>query len=603
MAKRRSFLEDVLRIRVKGKPSKANDVQVSKEGSALVDFLSEATEGGNIVDISEFSKFRTLGDDRETQYRAYDEMCSDSVFSSALEMYADDSTQYNSKGQVIWAESENEEVSKFANRLIDILELNKNAWSHIYSLCKYGDVYLELFKDDESMFTSQKDSVERVDNSEIYIQKSKKGSVLRERLEMVKNPSEIFDLVSMGKTVGFVRVDVDQTNQTSTFMDYQSVMEGSQTLISPANKFVHIALNQNTDRFVEKFPIIVKAYDKESGEEVERRIEYDVNRGKSILYGLFKAYREKVLMEDSLLLNRVTRSSIIRLLQVEVGDMPKPQARELLKRMKQLIEQKNYMDKDVGDYKSQASPSPIDNVVYVPTHGGQGTVTMSNIGGDVDVKSIVDVDYFMNKIYAGLKIPKQFLGGDSEEGSLSAGTSLTKLDSRYARTIKRIQNAYICGIETLINLFALDKGMDDYVNNFKIKMTSPATTEDAERDEMLSTKLDLVDRFVQLLGDEQLTTPQTRKEVVMFFINNYLSEPDIAEILKVDETAEKITKQMQEEETEVEDDGFDGFSGGGSSRPSMGASDFDSDMDYGGDFEMPSDEGAEEEPMIDVGEE
>lgn len=213
--------------------------------------------------------------------------------------------------------------------------------------------------------------------------------------------------------------------------------------------------------------------------------------------------------------------------------MPKPQARELLKRVKNLIEQKNFMDKDAGTFSSMASPGPIDNIIYIPTHDGKGTITASNLGGDVDVKSIADIDYYKNKIYAGLKIPRQYMGEESD-GGLAGGTSLTKLDARYARTIKRIQTTYIEGITTLINLFALDKGLTGHVNNFTIKMVSPSTIEDQERDESLDNRVNIVSNLMGLLAEEGITSVEQRKEILMYFINNYFNEPDISDIMADD---------------------------------------------------------------------
>lgn len=102
-------------------------------------------------------------------------------------------------------------------------------------------------------------------------------------------------------------------------------------------------------------------------------------------------------MEDSVLLNRVTRSAITRILQIEVGDMPRPQVREKLRQVKQMVEQRNFMDTNSGTFSNQASPGPVDNIIYVPTRNGNGAITMSSIGGDVDPKSLIDLEYFQQK--------------------------------------------------------------------------------------------------------------------------------------------------------------------------------------------------------------
>lgn len=593
----RSLFEEFLKIRIKGKPGKEADAGIAVKGNTLVDVLEKASDAGKLVDYSEFQQFRTIGTDRNEQYRVYDEMAYDSVVSTALELYSDDATQYNSKGQIIWVESEDPQIAQFANRLIDNLQLNENMWSYAYNLVKYGDVYLELFRDDE---IQEDPLVKTLDHTDLDVVKNKKGSVLEEYIELVPNPARLFDLSNRGKTVGFVEVNLaDNSDGTPQFKNYMYNMNDTNIKVYDPKKFVHIMLNPDTDRFPEKLSLTFDGKNNKVNDSdpdsVQAKVEqvtinYNVKRGKSILHDQYKLYRELQLMEDALLLNRVTRSSIIRLLQIEIGDMPPSQAEQLLHRYKNLIEQKNYLDKDASYFTSSANPGPIDNVLYIPTRDGKGAISMSNLGGDVDVKAITDVDYFKNKYYAGYKIPRQFLGETDEGGGFSGGTSLTKLDARYARTIKRVQNALIAGVTTLINIFAISKDLSEYVNNFTVKMVSPATTEDAERDETLNTRIDIVSKFMELIP-EGMVDDLTMKDIIVTFMSEYLSEPDVAEKIDEDQTVEKAKEDINME--------FNATGGG-----PMGGNDIDIDM--GGEprgMNEPSgfgNEGGMNEPMVDT---
>lgn len=573
----RAFLEDVLRVRVKPAENKSDDYG---SGGILDDIEGDGVSISNLNGLSELNQFRTIASDRESQYKIYDEMANDSVIASALEMYADDATQYNTKGEIIWAESDNPDISKFANNLIDALNLNKYAWTHIYNLVKYGDVYLETFRD-----ITNEDNRKMI-AGDIVLDRRPVGSRMDEYVEMVPNPAEIFTLMEKGKIEGFIRAPIN--NQDANYFNSSlRIFDAMETTVYSPDKFIHIPLSGETSRFPDVFTLEYKG-----DKDVEAK-EYTIVRGKSILHDLFKIYKEVRLMEDSILLNRVTRSSIIRIMQVEMGDAPKQQTREKLKRIKQLVEQKNYMDKNAGDYKSMAAPGPIDNIIYVPTKHGEGAITASTVGGDVDVKSIVDLDYFKNKLYGGLKIPKQFLGEDMEGSGLSSGTSLTKLDARYARTVKRIQNSYIEGITSLINLYALDRGLTDHVGNFTIKMVSPATVEDQERDETMDNHVNMISSILELI-DTDYFKDGTKKDVLLHFIRNMLNEPEVADILD-DDTA--VEEQEAEGDEPSESGNFGG--GGGFGGPDLGGSDFGDD--FGGfDDEGPElDLGPEEPEMPD----
>ena len=571
----RIFLEDVLGIRIKGKPNiRSTMPNTAGTPEDLIDILnnieSSADISGVAANLSELTSIKQISSDIENRYRIYDEMEMDSIISGALDMYADDATQYNSEGSVIWAASDDTDVANFANRLIDIFQLNSRSWSYIRSLIKYGDLYLETFRDDETGDDLDPYETDTIKNgSDIKIHKPAIGAKLEEYIQKVDNPAIIYDLSRKGKTVGYIKVKptIDTTEMKYTYQSTIGVQDCSTIL--PSDKFVHICLPSD-DRFPEEINVTY------SNNENSNTMRYKINRGKSILHNVYKVYKELQLMEDSVLLNRVTRSSIIRILQIEVGDMPKAQAREVLKRFKTIIEQKNFMDKTDGTYSSQASPGPIDNCIYVPTYNGKGAVSASNLGGDVDVKSIIDLDYFREKLSgAGLKIPLSYISGTAQENGLGGGSSLTKIDARYARTVKGIQNAYIQGITTLINIFAIDKGLGDkVVNNFTIKMVSPTTQEDAERDEIRGNKIELANSIMEMLNNLEDISPDAKRDIVTYLINNYIDESSISDILN--EYAEQV------ENANSDNGGIDGGDFDIGSTPDIsGADDFGSDM---GDF-------------------
>jgi hypothetical protein len=337
-----NFRSNVLGIRVKPNPRK------STRNTTLGNML-DGFEGSTLIDISEIEKFRAISDDRNSVYRIFDEMSLDSTVSTVLEMYTDDATQYNSKGLVVWVESDDENISRYSNRLLDVLKINSNAWSHVYNMIKYGDVYIELFRDNE--IEDKPNPTSNMNNANVDVVDKVIGSKLSEYIEAEPNPATIYDIMSRGKTIGFIKTPesdfVDPVDPTyNTF--HRDARKADVTEVLPPDKYIHIALALNTTRFPEKLQLAfrndnISELDPDYGSITYK--EYNINRGRSILHNVYRIYRELKLMEDSLLLNRVTRSSIIRLLQIEVGDMPKSQVREMLKRIKSMIEQKNFMDK------------------------------------------------------------------------------------------------------------------------------------------------------------------------------------------------------------------------------------------------------------------
>ena len=526
----KSFFEDAFRIKIR--PNEKNQsLPIVKDSEDLTYKQMMKGGSGSLIDTEAISKFRSLSTNRQERYQEFENLLSDATIAAAIEMYADDSTQYDYRtGKVIWAESNNLEIQKACNRLIDVLGINDKAWTHIYSLCTYGDVYLRLYRDgDLSDYVELYNSAKR-GQSVVRIKPKDNSRKIEEYIEYVDDPSTIYDLQERDKTAGFVRVSELQSTENNVSATYNSFF--SQTVnvndidLYDATSFVHICLSGNIERKPELMTIT-----RSNGNTSV----YKVKTGKSILADAYPASQTVALLEDSMLLNRLTKSALIRILQIEVGNIPKPEAESILHRVKSLIEQKIALNKQNGVVASYNSPGPMENVIYVPTKEGKGAITATNLGGDVNVKDIVDVDYFNNKKLSALKIPKQYLNYDAPEG-LGNGTSLTKLSSRYAHTIMRIQKAYISGITTLLNIFFADKGLD-YINKFTLKMVSPSTLEDTERDEQIQNRLDQASSIISLLTDH--VEDKGMKEVIEWLLSDFLNLSDIADIVKnytIDET-------------------------------------------------------------------
>lgn len=475
----------------------------------------------DVLNMNEINKFRLLSNKRNEKYNSFDLMAQDSRVASILNMYADDCTQYNQSSKVIWAESSDPDCADFVNRLIDNLQLNKLAWTHIYSLCKYGDLYLELFYDNESKNSGD------IKN---YIYERPEGARLTEHIEMVKNPATMFDLISQGKTEFYIKVHDEKDNYNPNDFDqlYNNYHYLETDVVLPADKFIHISINDAYSRFPNRYVL-------KNNETDEEEI-YDVKEGNSILANVFKVWSELNLLEDSVLLNRLSKSAIIRLIQIEVGNTDDTEVQEILQTLRDKISRSRYIDKNTGDYKNQVNPGPLENIIYHATHKGNGVISHSTIGGDVDVKALADIDHFLEKFAQGFPIPLAYVKQTNDDGGgLSAGTSLTKFDARYGRTLKRYQNAYISGVTDLINVFAYKRGVKQYINEFNIKMVSPSAVEDNERDEKLKSHTEIIRDIMDVInGLDESYSPEIKKEILNYLIQSMLQDNGLNDILQND---------------------------------------------------------------------
>ena len=78
-------------------------------------------------------------------YSDYESMDTDAIISSALDIYADESTMKNEFDQVLTIQCQNENVQKILHNLFyDICNIEFNLWPWLRNMCKYGDAFLKL---------------------------------------------------------------------------------------------------------------------------------------------------------------------------------------------------------------------------------------------------------------------------------------------------------------------------------------------------------------------------------------------------------------------------------------------------------------------------
>ena len=517
------------------------------------------------LDTTKLQSFTQLSQRRDTIYQLLDTMSEDPTISAALEIYAEDSTETNDEGRVVWCESDDAEIVKFVTFLLDTMNVDKNIYRWVYSLCKYGDLYLRLFHESEMDNDSITKDVENAKNQKsknsnkkdtlneaIKFSIANKNDHLSHYVEMVPNPAEMFELTRHGKTCGYIQADVMPTQQKVDFLygDYfRYSFKQKDVTVYEATNFVHAALEDNSSRTPEEVNLFLG----DTIDDNSPSVNYIVKRGQPIFYNAFKVWRCIMLLENSLLLNRITKSSILRIIGVEVGDMDKTQVGPHLMNIKQLIEQKSAID--VGtSMEEYTNPGPVENNIYVPTHNGIGSISTQQVGGDVDVKSLADLDYFKDRFYTALRIPKQYLGDTDDATGFNGGTALSIISNRYAKMIKRIQNVVIQCITDAVNLMLLDKQLDSYVNKFELHMLPPATEEDATRRDNQANEIQVIRDIMDLLGDVEDSS--AKLEILKILLSNVISDSDILQILsdEVERLEAEGAQDTSSEESPENDD-------------------------------------------------
>lgn len=586
------------------KPVPKPEINIGLDVSdAFWDAMMEAADA-SAIDIGAINSFSQISQNRETLYQVLDVMAEDPLMAAALEVYTEDATETNDTGDVVWVESSDAQVSKYISFLLNSLNVNKHIYNWMYSLIKYGDIYLRLYRNsdfendllDKNQRTELNEQFTNLEDKETINEEAKlilykDSDHFANYIDIVPNPAEMFELTKFGKSYAYIKTNstpqaVQQDNISFTTTQLYRFKKKDIEIYN-AVSFVHGYLQEDVSRTPEQVEIFMNNDLDSSDANV-----YTVKRGQSILYNWYKIWRQNMLLENSLLLNRLTKSSIVRIVQTEVGDMPKEKVGPTLQRVKTLVEQKSSIDTS-NRMTEYTNPGAMENNVYVPTRNGLGAISIQQLGGDVNVRDIADIDYFKNKLYAAMKIPKQFLGDTDDATGFNGGTSLSITSSRYAKTIKRIQASMCQCLTDAINILLLDKGLDTFVNKFTIRMQPPVTQEELDKRSNTSSLIGITDDVLRLMGD--IEDPITKLKMTKSLLSNSISNQEVLELLQSyidDIEEEKEKEESQNDESSMNDGDNDDFDLdldldlGGSSSDS-GGDDFDLDMDTPDlDFDM-----------------
>ena len=132
---------------VKTTTAKSVDIGIEKDATLVNNIMNMAQSGQ--VDMSQIQAFTRLADDRNRTYELIDAMAEDSTMGAVLETYAEYATEYNEKGKIVWAESDDPNILSYINYLMSTLRIDNNIYKWVYRLCKDGDLYLRLFRESQ----------------------------------------------------------------------------------------------------------------------------------------------------------------------------------------------------------------------------------------------------------------------------------------------------------------------------------------------------------------------------------------------------------------------------------------------------------------------
>jgi Bacteriophage T4-like portal protein (Gp20) len=224
--------------------------------------------------------------------------------------------------------------------------------------------------------------------------------------------------------------------------------------------------------------------------------------GRSILEQIYKVYKQKELLEDAILIYRVSRAPERRVFKIDVGNMPSHLAMQFVERVKNEMHQRRIPTMTGGGQNmmdSSYNPLSINEDYFFPQgQDGRGS-SVDVLQGGANLGEIDDLKYFNNKMARGLRVPSSYLptGPDDSDRALSDGKVGTALiqEYRFNQYCERLQALIAQKLDDEFKMFLKWRGFNIDSGLFTLGFNAPQNFASYRQSELDNTR---IQAFMQL---------------------------------------------------------------------------------------------------------
>jgi hypothetical protein len=361
---------------------------------------------------------------------------------SAFHYFANDSTQPNmDNGRVCWVQSPDQAVVDMADTLIKRrLRLEDDLFSIAYTLCQYGNDFEEVLVTENGV-----------------VGLNNLAAPTMRRVEKLN-----------GSLIGYVQ---DVTGRFTANQDeLRRMLAGSMTIPK------HVALFEDwqTCHFRMR--------------STTRRSPYGV----SVAEGARWIWKRLVMLEDAVMIYKLTRSPARYAFYVDVTDVPPNRVESFLKRAKRDLKKKKMANPNNNFLDMRYNPLANDEDFFIAVRDGRALSRVEVLSGP-DYQNVDDVQYFQRKLHGALMVPRAYLGQDSP---IQGRAILSNEDVRAARVSLQIQKELKNGIERLIRTDLAARGhRNPWAVELDVMMTVPSNIYELAAMEVKNARADFAARI------------------------------------------------------------------------------------------------------------
>jgi hypothetical protein len=234
-------------------------------------------------------------------------------------------------------------------------------------------------------------------------------------------------------------------------------------------------------------------------------LDLDRNMVLSHLNKAIKTVNQLRMVEDSLVIYRMTRAPERRIFYIDVGNLPKAKAEQYVKSIMNQYRNKVTYDASTGEIRDEKKTMSMLEDFWMPRReGGKGT-EITTLDGGQNLGEIQDINYFQNKLYQALNVP---LSRMKPETGMNFGrqAEITRDELKFSKFISRLRKKFSELFDDLLKTQLVLKGImkadewDRIKENIYYEFTQDSYIAEAKESEILRNRLDLLNTINNYVG-------------------------------------------------------------------------------------------------------
>jgi len=261
------------------------------------------------------------------------------------------------------------------------------------------------------------------------------------------------------------------------------------------------------------------------------------NRNRMVLSHLHKAIKplnQTRMLEDAVVIYRLSRAPERRIFYIDVGNLPKPKAEQYLRDM--MIRHKNRLvyDASTGEVRDDRKFMTMLEDFWLPRREGARGTEITTLPGGQNLGEMADVDYFRKKLYQSLSVPISRLEPDGQF-SIGRSNEITRDEVKFSRFIGRLRHRFTMLFDHLMEIQLALKGV---MSREEWREMRSYIKYDFQKDNY----------FTELKDQEILTSRLSLLGQIDPYINRYYTKKWVQKnVLRMsDEDIEELESEMEE---------------------------------------------------------